>query len=664
MRLVFNGMNGWWAKLSNDGTRVAAGSNEVNLIALAAPDPRQFAQTARTMGWWGSQVIIQAYEQNCSVLSVDPSTMAATVVALGQNLSRATAGTGHWGGGFAGGASVWDGATVENPSDWHVGCDGDWLVVLTEQEAHIYERGLIWKSIPTAQAIYARDFAIVREGKCGIGRNGPPQLIDLRTGVMQNVSVTPWRQECEPCYSQGWICTVDGKYENAAYVRPVGSMSVITLPVPEGAIGCDFRVVGTRGVVATWSSTGLLVVQDCDLTAPRYPVPAPPVPPDMQDPAGTLTVAPSAGAAPLTTTATLTLTQGATQQIRFYAKDDATGALVKWSGPTGNEAIAQGIIDKVGGWSAWARMQGKNGTVVDTPAVTVTVVTPQPIPPDPPPSTFTLGLNAGFGDPLPDDRLAGMVARGVKVVRTWIGKDAATAQAVVSQLAQYTQITPVYIIHCTTLAEMEQQLGWVPNGSMVECGNECNIGMDGPRLSPSQYVDFANRMRILAAPRDLTVYYGSVSNCSQDGLAWLSGVLALAPWINLVSVHRYSNQADCNPYTSTWGSRAIEFQRILGVLRQGRVEPRKVRVTEWGCKCGPKVYRTGWWIFARWHGISEQQQLDILTADLNQWRGSGLPVVGLDVYQENSGPTDDSPECWGLNNPQGAPRLGWGIYLA
>jgi len=91
----------------------------------------------------------------------------------------------------------------------------------------------------------------------------------------------------------------------------------------------------------------------------------------LLNPAGTVVCAPSSGAVPLAVTATVTLTQGATKDIRFYGQRP-DGTYARWGG--GNAHSAKGTLKVAGRWSVFARLWGANDVCVDTPCVVVNVI--------------------------------------------------------------------------------------------------------------------------------------------------------------------------------------------------------------------------------------------------------------------------------------------------
>jgi hypothetical protein len=149
--------------------------------------------------------------------------------------------------------------------------------------------------------------------------------------------------------------------------------------------------------------------------------------------------------------------------------------------------------------------------------------------------------------------------------------------------------------------------------------------------------------------RRLTAYWGCPSSISRDGLAWLNRVLYLCQWMERVSVHRYNYGEKPDVSASPYGSRAAEMVALKAVIG-----PRRFRVTEIGCKCGPRIYSTGAWFWKRWHGVTEAEQLAYLKAEVALWKDAD----GCDIYQECASAVDQ----YGLNDPAGKPRQAWEVY--
>lgn len=434
------------------------------------------------------------------------------------------------------------------------------------------------------------------------------------------------------------------------YLRVFNEQTVIT--IPSGFVN---QVTGI-----TLADSWLVVINDMigkmsafvvPFTEPKAEIP---IVPSMLDPVGTITCTPTEGPAPLTVTSTLTLTQGDTNDVRFYGhRPDDT--YVRWGGS--NTYTASGVLDVKGAWDVFARMQGKNGVIRDTPVVPVTVLPGQIIPPKPP--GLIRGLVAGFDDPISDTRLAWFVSQGVQSVRTGVGKTDVVNAEIVAQFAKFPSITPYYSIRFGSADELLR----VPEGGRFEAGNEPNLA----NITPAQYAKWGDSIRGICAANSLTPYWGSISNLNKDGLNYLAEVLRLCPWMEHVCLHRYNYGAVPNVQASPWGSRANEMRELISVIGT-----RAFRITETGCLCGPRCYYTGRWFWKKYHAISEQQQLDYVRAETALWKGSVAILQGyasplmceaVFYYQERSGVPNDYgfDAMYSITDP-GKHRLAWGVF--
>jgi hypothetical protein len=382
-----------------------------------------------------------------------------------------------------------------------------------------------------------------------------------------------------------------------------------------------------------------IVTRLLPMDAPRTDFTPPPPPPD---PAGTVTVEPPLGLAPLTITTTVTLTGGPTAQIRFYAQH-ADGTLLRWGN---NETTGAGVLPQAGTWIVWARLLGTNGRVVDTLKMPVLVRNPAPIP-----VGKILGINAMFGEDIGEARQQNFVDRGVMAVRTWIGP---ASEPVVAELTKYPALRPLYTIEAYDRTRMLEEARRVPIGAWVELGNEDSngTGVPGhahPKMSASQYAASAEVFFPLALERQFTVYYGAIPNMTAaDGLPWLTLVRRLCPWMTRFSVHNYDT-----PNQQRY--LAGKIQALLGTIGNA-----PFLVSEFGCKCGPKVYSVkAGWKHETWYGVTEAEQLAYLQFECRAW--FAVPSCeGVFVYQENSG----GPNDFGLNGPppSNTPRKAWDIF--
>jgi hypothetical protein len=284
--------SGQWAYVSCDRLWTACGTDVVTLVdnLTGARQTVLPGQRARPMGWWENptRLIVKQYEDDCQILAIDPSNPDADPVVIAEHqwiqTQYGTAGSGAFGGAYAAGTLVWNGHVIDPyPGDWHCGIDGDEMVVLTEidsqpGEALIYVRGALVLHKSIAGTVMARGLAIVREGMCGYGENGPPHILNCRTGDITNVSVSA-ANESTPVYSRrdtappGWIATgiQHGSRPNIVAIRPFGAKDVIALDVGHEVNGVDLRVEGNLATVAAYNLAGRCTIfADVDLTQERH----------------------------------------------------------------------------------------------------------------------------------------------------------------------------------------------------------------------------------------------------------------------------------------------------------------------------------------------------------------------------------------------------------
>jgi len=271
----------------------------------------------------------------------------------------------------------------------------------------------------------------------------------------------------------------------------------------------------------------------------------------------------------------------------------------------------------------------------------------QVIPPQP--AGFFRGLVSGFDDPISDDRLAWFVSQGVQSVRTGVGQTAAIHAEIVAQLAKYPSIKPYYSIRFGSADELAR----IPEGAAFEPGNEPNLA----GITPAKYAQWANSIRGACAANSLVPYWGSISNLNRDGLNWLAELLRLCPWMDHLSIHRYNYGAVPNVGASQWGNRTNEMNELVSVIGT-----RTFRVTEIGCLCGPRCYKTGWWFWTQYHAITEQQQLDYVRAETALW--AAMPMCeAVYYYQERSGvPSDYGFDAMYTATDPGKHRKAWEVF--
>lgn len=247
--------------------------------------------------------------------------------------------------------------------------------------------------------------------------------------------------------------------------------------------------------------------------------------------------------------------------------------------------------------------------------------------------TFAHGINAGFGDPIPDERLAALSARRFNLVRTSIHKPALRDRCV--RQLEDTGMGALYIV--TALDDIAA----IPPGDgtlqrAVELGNEPMLegGELGTHaMTPQQYVAWAWPLFDAAKRKGLRVYCGAIYTIDDPQLRWLRDVLTLCPSFEYVAVHRYPFRDDQRPERSRYGSRARERLELSKILAH-----RRCLITETGNTA--HAYRQ-WWRFWQTQHVTEAQRLDYAKQEIAYWR-SDLQCDGVVWYQEQTGnpPTD------------------------
>lgn len=458
------------------------------------------------------------------------------------------------------------------------------------------------------------------------------------TNVTVELTATVERQEFCPTIAfdnsgRRWAWSPVGAAATKLLVRVVDSTVGWLLQLPFGCSGLSVVYANGAWQLCWHDATGRCAVADVNLqAADAQPLPVRLTPP-VEPPRVTMEAQPITGTSPLTVNASLTKapTSGPVTAIRYLLDGAIVESAFIWN--YGYKITAAGLH------TVAARVAGPGGQMTTTPQ-NVTVL---------PVETFSLGLNATFGEPTFDDQMQFMVDKRVQSVRTTLQKDPA---GVVAQLGRYPSLAPLYILEAYDLNICRQQLAYVPDGSTVEFGNEDLNGTGAcnphPKMSAAQYAQNATTFKAWAEQKHLTVYWGAIGNLGRD-LTWLREVLRLCPWMSLVSVH--------------WYPTAMEMPSEQNILDlKLTIGTRHFRVTEFGCLCGPKAitHKFLWW---KWYTpITEKEQLAFFVRAKAFWKA--VPNCdGIDWYQHRSGAEATS---YGLNGPtpQEAPRLAWDGYTA
>jgi len=626
-RGVGNGA-GWRPKLSYPW--VAHGSGVCWLWNVLTGEEFQLRPGVRceAAGWINpTTLIFYVGEANAEIWSLDITTRRETLIMGGVNISWGDASDGTWATSYAAdGAVVINGQPVSLGVGRYIAASGSWVVVRTNTGLAVYRDSLRVSTVPwRGTCVYPS----VDGAVAAYAYNGPVFVVDLTDGTLADASVTDPPAESSPAVCGEWLWTVSEHGGGRALGRPIGEKACLVLEA-DSPIDVAAQLVDDNWIVVTQAGAEpkTLTAQDIGADAPRVLLPKAPEPPKPPPPRVMLNLSATSGPVPLTVDATLVTLDGSgpVNAIR-YRKDNVDDG--GQDAPTHTFAFARPGTSPV-----YARAAGPGG-VTDTPIQIITALPPLPV------SAFTLGLCADW---MQDEYFAHRVSVGVKAQRLGIGKDTAATQSIIERFQQYPQLTPLYIVRVGLGAQSTDELLRVPTRSMIEFGNESNIG-DGPastpKLTPQQYSTLAYAAEVLGH----TVYWGCVSNLNKDGMDWLKEMLRLSPWMTHISIHDYD--------------RDLTVARIPGLLNI--LGGRRFRVTETGVLCGPRGYKTpgGFLKGPKYIPITEEQQLDLLRGVVVRWRA--VPTCdGVDVYQENSGATETT--SFGLNDPAGKPRLAWQIF--
>lgn len=239
---------------------------------------------------------------------------------------------------------------------------------------------------------------------------------------------------------------------------------------------------------------------------------------------------------------------------------------------------------------------------------------------------FHHGLNAGFGDPLPTDRLEAMKARGVTLVRTSLHQPMQRG-AVTAQIA-HSGLQPLYI-----LTGGADEIAYIPDGSWVSLGNEPNLGdlaLGLPSQSPRQYADFFAETRELCRARRLRTGVGVLSSIDPTSMNWLSELLVLWPDVDFIDQHRYPFKEDQDPDRSPYGTREQEMAAFYAVIGE-----RRFLISE----CGNRTaqWRDWWPPPFQHHVVTEQDRLALAIRERDFWQAQPH-CDGIVWYQEAQGP--------------------------
>lgn len=245
---------------------------------------------------------------------------------------------------------------------------------------------------------------------------------------------------------------------------------------------------------------------------------------------------------------------------------------------------------------------------------------------------YHVGICAGFGHPLGQDRLEALRVRGITLLRQDLqttGGRTPEVEAAVAEGARWERLGGRMLYICSL-----DTLGAVPEGAWVELHNEPEA------MPPLAYASDLVRAWPIVQARGLTLWAGTISNLDKDSLAWLRRVIELAPFLTHVAVHRYTPGKEQNPDRAHAGfsDRRSEVAALRAI-----VGPRPWMVSEIG-------YHTAAMPVSRWlpflkTRLTPYQHAARLGFEVQWWCEQGARAAV--IFQEQDAP-GDTPDQYGL----------------
>lgn len=242
--------------------------------------------------------------------------------------------------------------------------------------------------------------------------------------------------------------------------------------------------------------------------------------------------------------------------------------------------------------------------------------------------TATAGLQCGFGELLGQDTLTSIRAQGFSVVRIDLQEADDSKTALLAQEVIDAGLQPLCIVR------RAEQMIVLPEGSLVECGNEPDIAKFG--WTRDSYLREARRCVAIATQTGQRLYVGAVSNLNKRGFAFLES-LPWREWPDSIcaSVHRYPEGK--SPRTPHGGCRSREEE--IAKLRDIVGRNRPLAVTEIGYHDGPG----GW---------SENEVAAHMAWERQLFDAHGFEIVV--AFQINDGPNLDTESHFGFRRMDGS----------
>lgn len=242
------------------------------------------------------------------------------------------------------------------------------------------------------------------------------------------------------------------------------------------------------------------------------------------------------------------------------------------------------------------------------------------------------GLTAGFGDLIGMETLEALRRLGFGVIRQDVQYKTPQQIAILSAELSESDLDPLWIVRDS------EQLDALPDGSMVEWGNEPDLGdsyVEGYKRSLVQAYDRAgDRLRLSPGP---------ISNLNERGLSYLRAIIDVVPGDMPVAFHRYPRWS--GPQTPHKGYLSREHELVaLKTITQSR----ELWMTETGYHTGTQ--RTGFWCWQKDHW-TEPQVVEFSAWEQDFWQKHGVTLFCW--YQLNDDPTIPNAD-YGIRGTDGA----------
>lgn len=264
--------NGWWPRLSPDGTKVSYGNGISCVKNLEDPDAAAtqfFASAPAGQRPWGgfwlapdlltffrevSDSVWQRYE-----VLFDPAPGAPVALGSPFPASFFDARDGHWAANVPWAETIYDAAPTPAFGGHGVKVAGPYLLQLRADNS-LYRwdmrTGTVRSYIPK---VAAHEFTINADGWIGYGRSGEAYVI-TPDGVHHDVTMTPWRTEGVPHV----VMTLDGPWVWNATTRPDTGESLV-LGRPLGSLaGLVLSMPGEAHLSVVWTGAGQFRLAGCD----------------------------------------------------------------------------------------------------------------------------------------------------------------------------------------------------------------------------------------------------------------------------------------------------------------------------------------------------------------------------------------------------------------